>query len=70
MSKTYTTRQGDMWDAIAFRQLGSTRYTDRLMNLNQKYRMLYTFSAGIVLTLPEPEKNLLTALPPWKRGRE
>ena len=33
MSKTYTTIQGDMWDSIAFSQLGSEAYTDRLMNL-------------------------------------
>ena len=25
MSKTYTTIQGDMWDSIAFSQLGSRR---------------------------------------------
>ena len=34
MSKTYTTIQGAMWDSIAFSQLGSAAYTDRLMNLN------------------------------------
>ena len=33
--KTYRTVQGDMWDSIAFTQLGSEAYTDRLMNLNQ-----------------------------------
>ena len=27
--KNYTTVQGDMWDSIAFRQMGSTDYTDR-----------------------------------------
>ena len=27
MSKTYTTIQGDMWDSIAFSQLGSEAYT-------------------------------------------
>ena len=49
--KTYTTVQGDMWDSIAFRQMGSTDYTDRLMNLNPAYRNYYTFPAGVVLTL-------------------
>ena len=66
--KTYTTVQGDMWDSIAFTQLGSTAYTDRLMNLNRQYRMYYTLPAGITLVLPEPEKKILTTLPPWKRG--
>ena len=54
MSKTYTTIQGDMWDSIAFSQLGSEAYTDRLMNLNPQYLGYYTFPAGIVLKLPDP----------------
>ncbi len=58
MSRTYTTAQGDMWDSIAYSQLGSTNYTDRLMNLNRQYREYYTFPAGIALILPEPEKKI------------
>jgi|MGYP000002974362 phage tail protein X len=65
--KTYTTKQGDMWDAIAYRQCGSTNYTDRLMQLNMKYCGLFTFPAGIVLVLPEDEPTIDAALPPWKR---
>ena len=68
MAKTYTTVQGDMWDSIAYTQMGSTDYTDRLLNLNRQYRMYYPFPAGIVLILPELEKNILDTLPPWKRG--
>ena len=66
--KTYTTVQGDMWDSIAFTQLGSEAYTDRLMNLNRQYRMYHTFAAGVVLVLPERSKKILATLPPWKRG--
>ena len=40
--RTYTTVQGDMWDSIAYTQLGDEAYTDRLMNLNRQYRMFYT----------------------------
>ena len=65
--RTYTTVQGDMWDSIAFTQLGDTAYTDRLMNLNRQYRMYYTFHAGIVLVLPEKERKISDTLPPWKR---
>lgn len=65
--RTYTTVQGDMWDSIAFTQLGDTAYTDRLMNLNRQYRMYYTFPAGIVLALPEPVRKINDTLPPWKR---
>ena len=64
---TYTTRAGDMWDSIAHAQLGSVNYTDRLINLNRKYRDYYIFPAGIVLTLPEREEKINDTLPPWKR---
>ena len=67
MSKTYTTIQGDMWDSIAFKQLGDAAYTDKLMNLNQQYLGYYTFPAGIVLTLPEPTDSTIGTLPPWKQ---
>lgn len=67
MSKTYTTVQGDMWDSIAYSQLGNVAYTDQLMRLNQQYLDFYIFPAGIVLTLPEPVENVSGALPPWKR---
>lgn len=42
--KTYTTVQGDMWDSIAYRQMGGVDYTDQLMNANQQYREYYTFN--------------------------
>lgn len=67
MSKTYTTVQGDMWDSIAFSQLGDVAYTDKLMNLNQQYRNYYIFPAGITLTLPEKEESSPITLPPWKQ---
>ena len=65
--RTYTTVQGDMWDSIAYTQLGDEAYTDRLMNLNQQYRNIYIFPSGIVLTLPERETKINSSLPPWKR---
>lgn len=64
---TYTTKQGDMWDAIAYTQLGSVSYTDKLMNLNQRYREYYTFPAGVVLQLPEISSDLVSTMPPWKQ---
>lgn len=67
--KTYKTVQGDMWDSIAYQQLGSERYADKLMQLNQQYRDVYIFSAGVVLNLPEIERKASSAdnLPPWKK---
>jgi len=71
MSKTYTTKQGDMWDSIAQNQLGSVSYTDDLMNANAKYIGMgyFTFPTGIELTLPDIEaQNLISEkLPPWKK---
>ena len=32
--KKYTTVQGDMWDSIAYAQLGNADYADKLMNAN------------------------------------
>lgn len=67
MAKTYTTVQGDMWDSIAFSQLGSVDHTDKLMNANLQYREIYIFPAGIVLNIPEVKESVSSSLPPWKK---
>ncbi len=68
MSKTYTTIQGDMWDSIAHRELGSVSHTAKLMSANQKYLDYFFFPAGIVLILPEiPSGSVSDSLPPWKK---
>ena len=59
MSKTYTTIQGDMWDGIAYKQLGDVKYTDLLMNANTQYRKVYIFSAGVELVIPDIEGQRL-----------
>lgn len=67
--KTYRTVQGDMWDGIAYKTMGSTAYTGRLMTLNRDYLDCYTFPAGVVLILPEPQAEVSDTLPPWKGRR-
>ena len=64
---TYTTTQGDMWDSIAFQQMGSDDYTDQLMNANQQYLEYYIFPAGILLTIPDAAEPVSNSLPPWKQ---
>lgn len=64
---TYTTKSGDMWDLIAYRQLGSASYTDLLINANLEHKDTYLFPSGVVLTLPEIETPINSLLPPWKR---
>ncbi len=66
----YITKSGDMWDAIAYTQLGSTSYTGALMMLNTQHLDICVFPAGIALTLPEVEReraSIPDSLPPWRR---
>ena len=67
MSKTYTTRQGDTWDTIAYTQMGSCLYTKDIMWNNRSYLDLYTFPAGVVLTIPEASPLVTADMPPWKQ---
>lgn len=66
--KTYTTVQGDMWDSIAYNQLGDVSYMDKLMNLNPQYLDIFIFPAGITLRLPDAvAESVAESTPPWKR---
>ena len=68
MNKTYTTISGDMWDKIAYQQMGSVLYTDKLIRANVEYASLFVFPAGVVLTIPAVEDRPGMELPPWNRG--
>lgn len=69
MEKTYTTQQGDVWDAIAYRVYGDETYTGWLMQNNFPLLDTFVFSAGIVLQTPEPtESDGLADLPIWRTG--
>jgi Phage Tail Protein X. len=68
MRNTYTTISGDMWDKIAYEQMGSVLHTDKLIRANAEYAALFVFPAGVVLTIPEVEDEVNMELPPWKRG--
>ena len=65
--RTYTTAQGDTWDMIAYKQLGSTSCTDQLIRANLEYAGILLFPAGITLRLPEITEKRNDNLPPWKR---
>lgn len=67
MNKTYTTVQGDMWDMIAKREMGSELHMHLLMEKNQEHRDLSVFPAGIVLQIPSISTKTARKLPPWKR---
>ena len=65
MSKTYTTISGDMWDQIAYTQMGSVLHTDKLIKANADYAAMFIFPAGVVLTIPEVEVKHSMSLPAW-----
>ncbi len=66
--KTYTTVQGDIWDKIAYNQLGDTAYTDLLIRKNLAYREYFIFPTGVTLVLPEISATQSSLLPPWKQS--
>lgn len=63
---TYTTVQGDMWDGVAYKALGSTAYTDKLVLLNLRYIDVYVFPAGVELILPVISPPSPPGAPPWR----
>ena len=70
MSKIYTTVQGDMWDMIAYKEMGRVDYTDDLMNANSSLLGYFSFPSGIVLTIPDVQETGASTLPPWKQVRK
>ena len=67
MASTYTTKQGDAWDAIAFRVYGDVKLTGWLMQNNFPLLDVFVFDAGAVLQTPEPPKDSRAANAPiWR----
>ena len=66
---TYTTKSGDMWDAIAYLAYGSTAHTAKLIMANPVYADVYFFPAGVELTVPDLHETDVDAsfVPPWRR---
>lgn len=70
----YVTNQGDAWDLIAYKQLGSEIFTTDLISLNPTYKDIVLFPAGITLELPivtdEDLNNAQADLSPWRRWED
>lgn len=67
MAKTYTTKQGDAWDAIAFEVYGDVNLTGWLMQNNYTHLETFVFGAGVVLQTPDPPANTPDANTPiWR----
>ncbi len=65
--KKYTTVQGDMWDSIAFKELGDVAYTDKLILENPEHIGTHIFPSGVLLNIPEIIESAFNSLPPWKK---
>ena len=61
----YVTKSGDMFDLVAFRQLGSCDYTEKLLNVNRTKLRTLKFKAGEKLNLPDISQDKISKLPPW-----
>ena len=67
MESTYTTRQGDTWDLIAFQVYGDVKYTGWVMQHNFPSLDTLVFDAGVVLNTPAlPEEDQLANVPIWR----
>lgn len=65
MNNTYTTVQGDTWDLIAYKTLGSEYLLPFLLEENKQYRSVAIFSGGIKLTIPNVDISDYTERPEW-----
>lgn len=67
MGNTYTTKQGDAWDKIAFEVYGDEKYTGWLMQNNFPLLDVFVFDAGVVLQTPDPpEDSTANNIPIWR----
>ncbi len=68
-AETYTTIQGDAWDAIAHKVYGDVKYTGWLMQHNLPLLDTFVFSAGTVLQTPSvPEDENTSDAPIWRES--
>lgn len=67
--RVYQTIQGDMWDLIAYKMLGSEEHMAALIEANPAHRATVIFPAGVQLVVPDIAiADTSDTLPPWKRG--
>lgn len=69
MAGIYITSQGDMWDKIAFEQMGSEDYMGDLIQCNYHLIDYVMFPTGIEVVIPELDDTQIE-IPSWKEGLE
>ena len=65
-AKIYSTTQGDMWDSIALRELGSEHLMHLLIDTNPKYIDVAVFPANCELIIPGISTEERITFPPWR----
>ncbi len=66
---TYRTIEGDTFDWVSYKELGSERYVETLINANRAHVSTVIFKAGVELELPSiTEEVKVSKLPPWRRS--
>ena len=65
--KKYQTVAGDFWDLICYKQLGLTRWLEKIINANRDKVATFRFKAGAELNLPDVNSAKVATLPPWRR---
>lgn len=68
MAGTYRTRSGDTWDAIAYREMGSGLFMDKLIAANPSKVDTFIFPAGVILEIPDVTVTTSETVPPWFGG--
>jgi phage tail protein X len=65
----YTTRAGDMFDALALDAYGDESLAHVLIQANPDYAATLVFGAGVDLMIPVVDMaRIPETLPPWRRG--
>ncbi len=69
MAGIYITSQGDMWDKIAFEQMGSEDYMGDLIQCNYHLIDYVIFPSGVQVAIPEIDDTQME-IPSWREGLE
>lgn len=64
---TYSTKQGDTWDGIAYLLYGQAELMTLLLAANPDHTQTVLFSGGITLNVPDKPADASQTLPPWRR---
>lgn len=66
--REYITSQGDTWDLIAKKTMGSEYYLTQLIEANPAHIETVIFPGNVRLFIPDVPAPVTDPLPPWKRG--